>query len=357
MRNALRQRADGAGISLVEILIAGVVLVVVMLPLIGLMISSKTDQQSEEGMSEAVTLAANLMETLLSSTVPFDAIDPGGGGNWVKGGPQGNVKQAGFRTTAGGLDANELENLIADGEEAPGGSTEKHRFKNFRGKTYYVCFYAGKYPAHPGVEYTEPGFKQPDMANTLTFAYCEKPAPVGFPYDIPNPKRDELNRQIVLDTAAIAVAGNPEAVPYVQKPFAASRNPAEAVPIPPTTEYKYRNRLDNLPAGKKTHQLMVGWPDVSDVAGLKLDLNADPAQRSVWSRHLSGVITGTTRKPTLAYHPAVLDQRKLGLAGGAFMKIVLGVRFSPYTTSLQRKGNDTLREFWLVGFKANLEGS
>jgi hypothetical protein len=343
------------GLSLVEILIASAVLAAVLLPLVGLLISSKTDQQSEEGMSEAVTLAANLMETLLSAQVPFEAIDAGGGGNWVKGGPAGTVKQAGFKPTAG-LDANELEGLISDGEEIPPGTSEKHRFKNFRGKTYYICLFAGKFPSHPGKEFTEPGFQQPDLKQTLTFSYVERPAPVGFPYDIPNPRRADLNRLVVLDTAQIAVPGNPEAMPYVQKSYAASRNPAEAIPLPPATEYKYKNRVDNLPAGKKNHELLAGWPDVSGVSGLKLDLNdPDTDQRSVWSKNMVGVITGTSGKPTLGYHPIVLDQRKLGMPGGAFMKLVLGVRFSPYQYSQLRKSNDSLREFWVVGFKANLE--
>lgn len=340
--------------SLLEVLIAGLVLAAVMLPLIGLFTSSKTNQQSEDGLSEAVTLAENLMETLLSAQVPFAAIDPGGGGRYQKGGPGGDVVQAAFRDVPS-VTALELEALLSDGDETlPDGVS---RFRGLRGKTYYLSFFAGKYIGHPGVaDAVDPGHQRADIDNTLTFAYLEKPDPVGMPYNLPNPKRDRFNCQIVLDADRVEVDQQPHGIPYLRHAYAVSGGAApETIELAPETPYFYRNRAQNLPADKRNHRLLTGWPAATR-ANPKIQYDLDAAdQRVEWSRHLRSVVTRSGGQgPTMDYHPIVQDQRTLGMPQGGLMKIVLGVRFSPYAFSRLRT-TDALREFWLVSFKADLE--
>lgn len=344
--------------SLVEVLIAGFVLAAVMIPLVGLLTTSKTDQQSEDGMSEAVTLCENLMETLLSAKVPFQSIDGGAGSRLVKGGPDGDVAQAGFRDAPDAdVSALELETLISDGDAAyPGGGIA--RVKSYRGKSYFISFFAGKYVDHPGVNDTaDPGHLRADVDQTLTFAYLERPDPIGLPYNLPNPRRDQFNRQVVLDAPVVDVGAKPEAMPYVRKAYAAAGT--EVLAVTPDTAYFYRDKLANLPAGKKNHKLMSGWPNATRAnPTLKYDL-ADPNtdQRAEWSRHVRNVVTRQSgQRPTMDYHPQVVDQRRFGLVGGGLMKLVVGVAFAPYGYSNLRR-NDSLREFWLVSFKAKLEAN
>lgn len=345
--------------SLVEVLIASFVLAAVMIPLVGLLTSSKTDQQSEDGMSEAVTLCESLMETVLSGKVPFQSIDGGGGQRLVKGGPDGNVNQAGFRDAPDtDVTALELETLISDGDAPyPGGGLA--RVKNYRGKSYLISFFAGKYIDHPGVnDPADPGHLRADIDQTLSFAYLERPDPIGLPYNLPNPRRDQFNRQIVLDAASVDIGAKPEGIPYLRKAYAANgTGTPEAVPVPPETPYFYRDKLRNLPADKKNHKLMTGWPNATRAnPAIKFDLaDTGTDQRVEWSRHVRNVITRAGgQQPTMDYHPQVVDQRRFGVAGGGLMKIVIGVAFSPYAFSTLRK-NDSLREFWLVSFKAKLE--
>lgn len=338
--------------SLVEVLIAGFVLAAVMIPLVGLLTSSKTDQQSEDGMGEAVVLCENLMETVLSGKVPFQSIDAGGGSRLVKGGLDADVSQAGFRD-APDADATalELESLISDGDAPyPGGGLA--RIKSFRGKTYYISFFAGKYIDHPGIpDPADPGHQRADIDQTLTFTYLERPDPIGLPYNLPNPRRDQLNRQVVLDAAQVDVGPRIDAIPYLRQAYAV--NGADVVPIGPATPYFYRDRLRNLPADKKNHKLLTGWPMAP---GVTYDLASTTSdQRMLWSRTIRDTITRSNgQQPVIRYHPQVVDQRRFGLSGGGLMKVVMGVGFSPYTFSHLRK-SDALREFWLVSFKAKLE--
>lgn len=338
--------------SLVEVLIAGFVLAAVMIPLVGLLTSSKTDQQSEDGMGEAVTLCENLMETVLSGKVPFQSIDAGGGSRLVRGGPDGDVNQAGFRDAAD-VDATalELEALISDGDAPyPGGGLA--RVKSYRGKTYFISFFAGKYVDHPGIpDPADPGHVRADIDQTLTFTYLERPDPIGLPYNLPNPRRDQLNRQVVLDAAQVDVGPRIEAIPYMRQAYAV--NGADVVPIAPTTPYFYRDKVKNLPAGKQNHKLLAGWPQAPAVSYDLADTASD--QRALWSRTLRDTVTRSNgRAPVMRYHPQVVDQRRFGLAGGGLMKVAMGVAFSPYAYSNLRK-SDALREFWLVSFKAKLE--
>src|SRR5688572_9533199 len=125
--------------TLVEVLIAALVLVMVVVPLIGLLTSGKTDQQSEEGMSEAVAFCQEMMEKIISNNLPFAAIDPGGGGSLPTGLAQLNVKQAGFRDAKvrdQEFKGADLEKIIND---ELGGAM---RVRKVKGKRYEVFFFA-----------------------------------------------------------------------------------------------------------------------------------------------------------------------------------------------------------------------
>jgi hypothetical protein len=343
------------GFSLVEILIAGTVMVAVTVPLVGLLTTQKTDARSEDLMAEAVALAQDVMEKILSPRIPFDAINPNGGSGLVQGGPGKNVAQAGFTQAI-------LEELVSDGTEPrPDLANRPCRYKAYKGRTFYVYFFAGKYPLHPAKAPNvpeDPGYAPPDVDHTLTFAYLEKPAEIGLPWNL-SPQRNELNRSIILDRATIDVAGQSIAtIPYVQRPILVKpgSSPVTA-PINGTDPFYYKDRLKTL-GTKKDHRLISGWPDPRP-GDSRIDYNitATADQRRFWTEHLRRVALREDGKTaTVAYHPTVVDQRTLNVRnGGGLMKIVVGVQFNPYATSYLRSGNNTFREFWLASLKANLE--
>src|SRR5688500_18249091 len=165
--------------TLVEVLIASLVLVMVVVPLVGLLTSGKTDQQSEEGMSEAVAFCQEMMEKLLSNNLPFEAIDPGGGASFTR--AIGGTPQAGFKpsTEVRGQTfvGAELEKLLSDK------TVGTDRVKEVKRKQYRVFFFAGRYPDGAPVPDSREPAQRPDMNNTLTFSYLEKPAGYGQPYN------------------------------------------------------------------------------------------------------------------------------------------------------------------------------
>ena len=348
--------------TLVEVLIAGAVLVAVLVPLIGLITSKKTDEASEEGISEAVAVAENMMEKLLSNAVPFDAIDPGGGGaGLVKGGPGRAFVQAGFREDSkdgfGPDQRQELEAGFWDGDEPIPGETGNYRHKTVGEKTFYVSFFAGVYPATvpAPVDPQDPAGTRADLEQELTFGFLENPAGVGEPFNFQPADRAEFDHQIIMKRASVNLGGTTVGtLPYTQKAYAVTRgaNPT-ARELPDNTPYFYKDRSKSLPADLATASLIPGWQDPRKAdPGLKPDLDV-PDQRTRWAGTVVKVIKGDL-KPTLGYHPRVLGQRAFGQKNGGLMKLVLGVRFAPYQFSKLRAG-DISREFWLVSFKADLE--
>lgn len=350
-------RATRKGFTLVEVLIAALVLVMVVIPLVGLLTSGKTDQASEEGMSEAVAFCQEMMEKLLSNNLPFEAIDPGGGAAFTK--AIGGVNQAGF-----------LPSVSVRGQTFSGADLEKilsdrtvgtDRVREVKRKQYKVYFFAGRYPdGAPVPDTRESPFRRPDMDNTLTFSYLEKPAGYGQPYNFREADRTKFNRQTILGDAQVSLA-NIEASPYELKSYtvAGGANPI-AENVSRRQPYFYHD-LTRIFPDKPGQVVMPGWPDPNEVpegftGTFKYDLNDDDGQqRALWAAHLKAVATGA-KTPTLAYHPMVIDQRTFKATNGALMKIILGVKFAPYQTSNLRKDTgDNEREFWLCSFKANLE--
>ena len=351
------RRSPRRGFTLVEVLIAALVLVMVVIPLVGLLTTGKTDQQSEEGMSEAVAFCQEMMEKLLSNNMPFEAIDPGGGAAFTK--AIGGVTQAGFaastqvrgQTYSGA----ELEKILADKVVGT------DRVRSVKNKEYKVFFFAGRYPdGAPVADSRESPFKRPDMDNTLTFSYLEKPAGYGQPYNFKESDRTKFNRQTILADAQVSLA-NIEASPYELKSYTVAGGASPiAENVSRQTQYFYHD-LTRIFPDKPGQTVMVGWPDPREVPGgfagsFSYNLNDDAGQqRDLWAAHLKQVATGG-KSPTLAYHPMVIDQRTFHATNGALMKIILGVKFAPYSNSALRKDTgDNQREFWLCSFKANLE--
>lgn len=347
--------------TLVELLLAAVILVLVVIPVMGLMTSQKTDAQSEEGMGDAVSLAQEIVEKLLSPNIPFRAIDPAGGAAYARGGAAGDVNQAGFRdVTARGVtySSTELETVIMDGEEdIPGEGL--HRYRTYKGRSYHVCFFAGKYAdGAPRDDPREPGLRRPDVENTLTFMHLNKPATLGQPFNFTGADGDLFNRKILLDRPSVAVgAVSIPTLPYAMTPCLVAPGGQAAETIAPDAPYFHGDKTRTLPAGRKDWGLISGWPDSRRAnPQVNPDLN-DPTtnQREVWTRHAVDVIAARNgRQPTIDYHPAVIDQQQFGLTNGALMKIVIGVRYKPYVMSHLRK-SESVREFWLASLKADLE--
>ena len=346
--------------TLVEVLIAALVLVMVVVPLIGLLTSGKTDQQSEEGMSEAVTFCQEMMEKMLSNNLPFEAIDPGGGAALTK--AIGGVPQAGFRdTTVRGqtYTAAQLEKFVNDDT----GGTD--RVRRVKGKKYFVYFFAGRYPdGAPVADSRESPFKRPDINRTLTFSYLEKPAGYGQPYNFKEADRTKFNRETILTDPQVSLA-NIEATPYELKSYTVVGGASPlAENVARKTPWFYHDQTRIFP-DKLGQTVVPGWPDPREVnsgfGDFSYNLNDDAGQqRDKWAQHLLKVATEPAPNggfaPTLAYHPMIIDQRTFQATNGALMKIVLGVKFAPYENSALRKNTgDNMREFWLCSFKANLE--
>jgi type II secretory pathway pseudopilin PulG len=339
--------------TLVEVLIAALVLVMVIVPLIGLLTSGKTDQQSEEGMSEAVAFCQEMMEKIISNNMPFQAIDPGGGA-----GPTGlaglNVKQAGFRDAKNReqeFKGTDLEKIVND---EPGSGA---RVRKVKGKRYEVFFFAGKYPDRPPIDDShETGYKRADIEQTLTFSYLEKPAGYGQPYNFKDSDRTKFNRQTILAGDKVDL-GNIESSPYLLGSYLVAGGAvpvSERIAAPQNQSYFYKEPGRMFP-DKPGQQLISGWPNPKPIfSDFEFNLDQDN-QREIWAKNLLAVAKRTQR-PTIAYHPVTIDQKTFKETGGAFMKLALGVRFSPYTHSHLRKDTgDNKREFWLVSFKSNLE--
>jgi hypothetical protein len=371
--------------TLVEILIAGMVMVLVIVPLVGLMTSQKSDQYSEEGMSEAVAICQDIMEKLVSSALPFEVIDPAGGSALIKGGADNQTNQAGFKT---GMVRNrnwsqaEIDILgpVNSGVAAPLGPT---RVKTVKGRSYLVYFFAGKYPDDAQVAdlFESTGgtaYTRPDIENTLTFAYLDKPAGYGQPFTLtPNDKNTYCNQVILAGASSqVSVQGGGQPIPV--NPYAMGSyivtggSTARAESFPRGNNYYYKEQSRTLPPDRQGYGLIPGWQDPRDSGALTGGLQAnatnaffnpngdppDPQRREQWAAHLKNVVTNALgAKPTVAYHPFVVDQRTLRQTSGSFMKIILGVKFNPYDNSFLRggRGGSNLREFWLISFKANIE--
>jgi hypothetical protein len=161
-----------------------------------------------------------------------------------------------------------------------------------------------------------------------------------------------------VDAPSVTVGGvTVPTVPYRMTPALVAPGGQNAETLAPDAPYFYKEPARSVPANRADWGLMAGWPDASRAnPEVRLDLN-DPAtnQREIWSKHAVDVVTGRGgRQPTMDYHPYVVDQRQFGLNNGALMKLVVGVRFQPYTYSHLRKGSG-VREFWLASLKADLE--
>lgn len=355
----LLARRPRRGFTLIEVLIAALVLVLVIVPLIGLLTTEKTSQSSEEGMSEAVAFCQEMMEKILSNNLPFECIDPGGGAGLPT--AIGGVAQAGFKdaTVRGqSFSGATLEKILNDG------TASGTRVRQVKNKHYQVFFFAGRYPDKAPIDDNrEPGFKRADIENTLTFSYLEKPAGYGQPYNFTDGDRTLFDRMTILSQPNVSLAGV-QASPYALDSFTVATGATARVNPENRQQRWFYHDLSAIFPDKPGQTIMPGWPDPTKSTGgftagtFKYDLNdADGVQRDLWAAHLKTVATGAGgNNPTLAYHPVVIDQKTFKETNGSLMKLILGVKFFPYETSALRKDTgDNSREFWLVSFKSNLE--
>jgi prepilin-type N-terminal cleavage/methylation domain-containing protein len=366
----VRKPVARRGFTLLEIAIATVVMGLAILPLIGLMTQGRTNEQSDERMGEAVSLAELIMEQLLSLELPFAAIDPGGGGLYVAGGPTSNTNQAGFVDTqynGQSFTAAKMEKIVNDdASQTVKLGNDRFRFRTFHGKTYYICFFAGRYPDKDPVKDTRESnstvtYNRADISNTLTFSAAHRPCGFGQPYNF-QAADAVANRQVIL--ASLGSNGTTSlgcaAIPYLLAPFQVAQGTTATVgpAVNGQAQYFYHDQAQ-MGWLRPGYTLVSGWPrPMATNTNIKYDVDDDPGQRALWANNLVAVVESTTgvNVPSVSYHPRVVDQRTVQQNGGALMKIAIGVLFFPYQNSVLRRDSLAgLREFWLVSLKANLQ--
>jgi len=335
-------------------MIAGTIMAAIFLPLLGLLFGARGSQEEESMMGEASTLAANIMDRLISESVPFEAIDPSGGSALVP--AIDGTFQAGFTAAYKA----QLDALLQDATEADpnGGGDCRIRTKGLR-NSYYIYFFAGKYPDDPAVvdaweNSREAGLNhtRADINNTLSFLYLPNPAKVDVPFSISD-QDQQMSEQIVMNTPKTRTDAPAATVPYLLTPFVREKGLTEKLRALDANE-KYFAR------SPKDESVIVGWPKLPP--GLGRDIADVPQERANWSLAVRRVTSagaaaaGPGQAPTVGYHPRLVGQSKFLITNGAYMKVIVGVKFAPHR---YRSGNikdaGVFREFWLVGFKAKLK--
>ena len=335
-----------------EILIASVILVAILIPVLSLLFGGRQNQQEEVMMTEAISIASNIMEQIISENVPFSAIKPDGGGTLV---PAWNgIRQAGFEEAR-------LQSILGTpGADPSFAGQQTYVTKGKRGNDYMVYFFAGKYPDDPQVadawENSRSGgpgnYTRPDFDNSLTFLYVPNPARRGVPFNF-NATDSVMNNQVILSTPATTTALPASTVPYTLESYRISRGSTTDLGTLSSSDPYFFNDPQNS-------TLITGWPlPARDPggAGWNLRLDTDPV-REEWMTKVQDTVTsgGGGSSPTIGYHPRVLDQATWRLINGAYMKVIVGVKFNPHAFSTStRRESGNFREFWLVSFKAKLE--
>lgn len=317
MRASLTRANDQAGsgasrrrgLTLVEILLAGFILTVVMIPITQLIFGGTTRTQVGRDKANAVALATDVMGQLLEK-VPYSAIDPEGASIELQADIWSDVEKKGGGPAAGRNQAKLADEwakvLDDDGDDGNG------RIIKRSGTRFEVVLYAGTFKDDEGSRDASSGFNNPGDANflkkELTFSYFRNPY---VPVDA------DSRQQVTLDSGA-----DSSLIPYETTPGA-------------------------LPGGVRSEDVhdpryRAAWPQgASDVDGdgyqdvTMADFNGKSPSQD-WPRH-------------------TLDQSDFR-EDEAFMKLVLGVRWKSAGAGFQGSGmSKTSKEFWLVSFKAKLE--
>ncbi len=290
------KRPSRSGLTLVEILIAGFILTVVMVPISQLMFSRTTHSRVGRDRTTAVNLAANVMSQLLEK-VPYTAIKPGEGPTAGTDTMASGIESAGrFAAMQQALLDGDWEKLVDDDLGKPG------RIVKREGTPFEVILFAGHYPDVESRDATS-GFNAPKIEEEISFSYFRNPYV---------PVTEDTRRAITLASGS--------GVPYDAT--------GSTVPgVPDTAVHDPRFRP--------------GWPQSpgSQDADGRFQVTHDNFNRTPsreWPRHSLDLS----------------DFRETS----AFMKLVLGIRWKTPGAGFQHSGESkTSKEFWLVSFKAKLE--
>lgn len=319
MRASLPQpeyRSSRQGLSLVEIMLATVVLAIVMIPILNLIFGGLRETTRGRDKATAVSLATNVMTQLLDK-VPFDQFKVAEAAGPIAQDPAVFFKST--NETAGGVSNRPQVILgtmdsqweaILDQDDSVGDGT---RTIVKDGTSFEIILYGGMYT---DLDETNGSFNKPNLANELTFSYFRNPV-----VDMTGAERATARKQVVLSSKFPYEATGSAAVSGV-------------------------TRVDDP-------RFEPGWPDPG---------GDDTVTGSNWykgpSSSFSAGSEDPNEDPTPTWPRHTLDLRDFREDRGALIKLVLGVRWK--TGSRDGSGGDftaTTKEFWLVSFKAKLEES
>jgi hypothetical protein len=304
---------------LIEIMLATFILAVVMIPILQLIFGGMKDTARGRDRSTAVSLAANVMTQLIEkvpfSAFQFDHADA----------PLALDLDGFFHSTAevAGLFATRkqvvLEAMdsdwerILDQDSSPGDGT---RTIVKDGTSFEVILYGGLYKEDASTTEANGNYNKPLLKKELTFSFFRNP------FVTMDASQRAAVRQLV-------VLGGSD-----PKPYDAAGEDVTGV-----------TRVDDP-------RIRPGWPSLTSGSGIDAgnfyrgdstpisdtdDPNANPLK--TWARH-------------------TLDLSDFREEGGAFIKLVLGIRWRPGIRPGKTEGYaPTTKEFWLVSFKAKLEES
>lgn len=157
----MSSRPPTRGVTLIEILMATVIMVIVIVPVATLIFGGAGASEESRNYNTGINVASDIMSRLLSPKLPFKAIDPEGGTatglSWG-----GTRKQATFTS-----DFSEYEKLLSDDGDPSNRIITRHNVQ------FETFFFAGNYKDSHSNTAREDG----DIANELTFAYFSRPKP------------------------------------------------------------------------------------------------------------------------------------------------------------------------------------
>lgn len=157
----MRAPSRARGVTLVEILMATVIMTIVIIPVATLIFGGSSASEESRNYNTGINVAADIMANLLSPELPFKAIAPEGGPDtplaWG-----GTRKQAAFTS-----DFSSFEKLLSDGGDPGDRIIVKHNVQ------FETFFFAGRYAD----THTNTAREDGDIVNELTFAYFSRPKP------------------------------------------------------------------------------------------------------------------------------------------------------------------------------------
>jgi len=336
--------------TLVEILVAATILVTFLLPVFGLFLYNSRSTEFTSSWSVGLDVAANVMERILSEDVPFLAIEPQGfsGGSKAIGGRG----QMDFRDSFGPLDFSGYNLHAVLGGNAGGGyrlDSEGNRIIVKHGIEYQILVWAGLYKDDPSSpDPSQPSFSYKHMANPRTeqtFSYY--PNPWFDPSNDcaeDNASGQSLSADLTSLSSASDCAGNKGRPinPYSQKAgFAADTNDPHYNSVSDPLDDRYRHGFP-IPDPSSS------WTDSTAANTWQLEQDAPDNPVTLPSGQPFSV-----RYEDKAFHNNE-DIDGDGQDDGGFMKIIVGVRWSPRGTGGAGSARRA-QEYYLVSFKANLQ--